>query len=303
MYDVIIIGGSAAGLSAAIYTFRKNMDTLIVAKEIGGQVAKSGEIENYLGVGKITGPGLAMKFREHIDMLGIPYEEGVEARGISGECGKFTVSLDDSRELHSKLIIIASGKNPKKLNIPGEEKLTNKGISYCATCDGPLFRNKTVAVIGGGNSALDAAVQFLGIAQKIYVLNINPEFTGDPILIDKVKDNSKVEVIHNAKTVEILGDNIVSGLKYRDLDSGAERIISINGVFVEIGQVPSIAFDKKTLKNKWGMIEIKANNETSIAGIFAAGDVTSIRDNQISVAVGEGTKAALSAYEFWVHNL
>ncbi len=303
MLDVLIIGGGPAGLSAAIYTFRKKMNTLVVSKDIGGQVAKSGEIENYLGFGHITGPMLAMKFREHLEALGISYKEGVVVKSITGRRGEFRVGLEDGEEILAKTVIVASGKNPKQLNVPGEAELKNRGVSYCATCDAPLFRNKTVAVIGGGNSALDAAIQFIPIAQKIYLININPEFTGDPIFIDKVKNEPKITIINNAQTKEILGQALVSGLKYQELTTREEKEITVEGVFVEIGQIPSLGFENLLTKNKWGMIEIGENGITNIPGLFAAGDVTNVRDNQISVAAGEGTKAALSAYEFWVKEL
>jgi len=200
------------------------------------------------------------------------------------------------------LLIICSGRKPRKLNIPGEERLQNRGLSYCATCDGPLFRNKKVAVIGGGNSALDAALSLAVYSQEVYILNILAHFTGDPILITEVYKNPKIKTIFNAYTREILGENYVSGVKFQDKNTGKLKTLEVNGVFVEIGQVPNTDFDHLTEKNEKGEIKISKDCQTSVPGIFAAGDVTDVGYNQIAVAVGEGAKAGLSAYNLWIKN-
>jgi len=298
--DVAIIGGGPAGLSAAIYTFRKGLKTAIFAYEIGGQVAKSGDVENYLGTKRLPGPGLALVFREHIKMLDIPLYEGVLVKEISGKLGEFKILTNDGATYLSRLLIICSGRKPRKLNIPGEERLQNRGLSYCAICDGPLFRNKKVAVIGGGNSALDAALSLAIYSQGVYILNLLPHFTGDPILMAEVGKNSKIKSIFNASATEILGENYVSGLRFQEKTTGKIKTLEVDGVFVEIGQVPNTDFDRLTQKNERGEIKISQDCQTSVPGIFAAGDVTDVGYNQIAVAVGEGAKAGLSAYNLWI---
>ncbi len=300
--DVLIIGGGPAGLSAAIYTYRKNMTTLVLASEIGGQVAKSGEIENYLGFGRVTGPELAMKFRDHLQYLQIPIEEGVVVTKLATIPGGFKVTLDSGETKTAKLVIIASGKHPRELGVPGEEQFKNKGVTYCATCDAPLFRNKVVTVVGGGNSALDAAISLIPIASAINIVNLTEAFTGDPVFIERV-NNPKVTVYHNAATTKIDGDTVVRSLRFKNSQTGQEQTLPTEGVFVEIGQVPSLQFDSLTDKNTYGMIQILDNGVTNVPGLFAAGDATGVRDNQISVAAGEGTKAALSAYEYFIREL
>ena len=301
MKDVIIIGGGPAGLSAAIYTYRKNMSTLVLAKEIGGQVAKSGEIENYLGFGRISGPEMAEKFREHLDLLGIEVREGVSVENLTQIEGGFKVDLGAGESKESKIVILASGKQPRELGVPGEQEFKNKGVTYCATCDAPLFRNKIVTVVGGGNSALDAAISLIPIASKINIVNINAEFTGDAVFVDRITKEAKITVYPEARTTRIEGEGVVKSITFEK--DGQETTVPTNGVFVEIGQVPSLLFDALTKKNQWGMVEIGENGLTDIPGLFAAGDATSIRDNQISVAAGEGTKAALSAYEYYIREL
>lgn len=303
MKDVIIIGGGPAGLSAAIYTYRKNMSTLVLAKEIGGQVAKSGEIENYLGFGRISGPELAEKFREHVDLLGIEVREGTSVESLSQTEGGFKVGLGGGESEEARIVILASGKQPRELGVPGEQEFKNKGVTYCATCDAPLFRNKVVTVVGGGNSALDAAISLIPLASKINIININKEFTGDAVFVDRIKAEEKITVYPEAKTTRIEGEGVVKSITFENNNSGEETTIPTGGVFVEIGQVPSLPFDGLTNKNSWGMVEIADNGVTNIPGLFAAGDVTSVRDNQISVAAGEGTKAALSAYEYYIREL
>ena len=298
MYDVIIIGSGPAGMTAAIYAVRKGLKTLVVGKEVGGQVAKSGEIENYLGFGSSNGAEVTEKFHQHVeDFENLEHKHPVMVTDLQKKNSHFQVKTDQG-DFEAKSVIIAAGRNPRKLGVPGEEEFKNKGVSYCDICDAPLFKNKVTAVVGGGNSGLEATVSLAALATKVYLLNIGEALTGDEVLQNKVKSLANVEVINNAKTTKIEGETFVKSLTYQDAKSGQEKRLEVDGIFIEVGYMPSIAFDKLTRKDKWGQIEIDVNCKTSVEGIFAAGDVTNIRDNQIIVAAGEGSKAALSAYEY-----
>lgn len=297
MKDLIIIGAGPAGITAAVYAARKKMDFMVISRDIGGQTAWSGEVENYTGYQYISGPELAIKFREHMEKYKF---EMLEGEGISiverASDNSFKVKLESGKEYFSKTIILASGKRPRLLNIPGEAKYKNKGLAFCTTCDGPLFANKVVAVIGGGNSALDSLLQMSKIASKVYAINITDSFTGDGVMVDKVIKAPNVEILHNAKTLEILGDKFVSGIK---IQTGEQvREIALNGVFVEIGLVPNSSFIDFVEKNDHGEIKINCSAETSIPGVFAAGDVTAVPAKQIIIAAGDGAKAAMSAFDY-----
>ena len=310
MYDVIVVGGGPAGMSASIYTARKKLKTLLLTEEFGGQAAKSGEVENYLGFKKLSGAELTSKFQEHIETIGVETKTAavesinkLEKGPPAGEAGFEVKSKDET--FQAKSIIITSGKVPRPLNIPGEKEFLGKGISYCATCDGPLFSNKTVAVIGGGNSALDAAIELEKHAAKVYILNLNPDFQGDEIRKDHVRESKKIGTISEAEITEVNGDQVLKGLKYKNLKSNEIKKLTVDGIFVEIGWTPAtepvkdlVDLDLNDLKE----IKIDGDNQTSIPGIFAAGDVTSIKEKQIIIAAGEGAKAALAAWKYLVTN-
>ncbi|OGC05268.1 hypothetical protein A2276_04790 [candidate division WOR-1 bacterium RIFOXYA12_FULL_43_27] len=296
MLDLIIIGAGPAGITAAIYAARKKIEFLIISRDVGGQAAWAGEIENYTGQQLVTGPELAIKFREHLEKYKFELKEGVGVSKIEKIDGGFSVATEKDETFSAKTIIVASGKRPRLLNIPGESKYKNKGLFYCATCDGPLFAGKKVAVIGGGNSALDAAMSLMKIASKVYMVNNGPEFTGDLVMIEKVKRSPNVEFINNAKTVCVTGDQFVKGLTVEV--SGVKKEIELEGVFVQIGLVPNSSMIGFVEKNEAG--EIKVNNacQSSDPALFAAGDVTDVADKQIIIAAGEGSKAALSAFKY-----
>jgi len=296
MKELIIIGGGPAGITAAVYAARKQMDFCVITKDVGGQAALSGDIENYTGFQFITGPDLAQKFREHLEKYKFDLQEGDEVQTVERISQGFKVKATSGKELEAKTLIIASGKIPRLLNAKGEKEFKNKGVTYCATCDGPLFAKKDVAVIGGGNSALDAALQMTKIANKVYVININQDFSGDQILKDKVLAAKNVEVLNKAKTTEFFGDKLLKGLKV-EID-GKEKTINVEGVFVEVGMVPNAYFIDFVEKNKRGEIMINCAAQTSIPGIFAAGDVTDVPDKQIVIAAGDGSKAALAAFKY-----
>ncbi|MBD3359166.1 MAG: FAD-binding protein [Candidatus Buchananbacteria bacterium] len=298
IYDVIIIGSGPAGMTASIYCVRKGLDTLIIGKEVGGQVAKSAEIENYLGFGSSTGQELTQNFHEHVKSFeNIKHIHDVLVKKIEQNDDKFT-AITEENQYEAKSLIIASGRKPRKLGIPGEEEFRNKGVSYCETCDAPLFKDKKTAVIGGGNSGLEAVMSLVDICPKVYLLEYAKELNADKILQDKIKKLDNVEIITNAETTEIVGDKFVTGLKYKDRGSGEEKEIELKGVFIEIGWKPSIDFDNISPKNDKNEIIVDKQCRTDIDGLFAAGDITDIGYWQIIIAAGEGAKAALSAYDY-----
>lgn len=298
MYDLIIIGAGPAGITAAVYAARKKLNTLVITKNIGGQAALSGEVGNYTGYQFISGPELSKKFEEHLKSFNIDLQEGVETLSIE-KTDNFKIKTE-KKEFESKTVIIATGRTPRMLNIPGEREFKNKGITYCATCDAPLFAGKDVAVIGGGNSALDAAIQLIKIAKKVYLININNSFQGDEIRLEKVRNSDKVEILNNTKTKEIIGNSFVKKIKV--VKDSEEKILDVEGVFIEIGSTPSLmpvkASDGELELNQYKEIVVNKHCETNIPGLFAAGDVTNIPEKQIIVAAGHGCIASLSAFEY-----
>lgn len=295
MYDLIIIGAGPAGITASVYSARKKVNFLVITKDIGGQAAWSGDIENYTGYQFITGPELASKFEEHMLRYSISLKDGEAANEVKRAEDRIVVKTDKG-QYESKTVIIASGKRSRELAVPGEKEFKNKGLTYCATCDAPLFAGKDVAVIGGGNSALDAALQLMNIARRVYLVNIVPHLTGDPVMIEKAEGSSVVSIMNNARVLEIFGAKLVSGIKVRS--EGREHTLSVEGVFVEIGLIPNSYLAPDVAKNSLGEIKVDYYNQTNIPGIFAAGDVTDVPEKQIVIAAGEGSKASLAAFRY-----
>jgi alkyl hydroperoxide reductase subunit F len=294
-YDLIILGAGPAGITAGVYAARKRMSLLVIAKDIGGQAALSGDIENYTGYQFITGSELTQKFQEHMSAFDIKVNTPEEAKDIRKE-GNFIRIVTDKGEYLSKTLIIATGARPRPLNVEGEKEFKNKGVTYCATCDGPLFKDKAIAVIGGGNSALDAALQMIKISPKIYIINIASQLTGDPIMIEKALDAHNVEVLNNAKVRRVYGDVFVKGIEVEQ--EGRILDLKLEGVFIEIGLIPNSDFAKLLEKNEKKEIIVDCSNKTNVEGIFACGDATNVPQKQIIVACGEGAKAALSAFRY-----
>ena len=313
MYDLIIIGAGPAGITAAIYAVRKRIESLIITRDIGGQTALSGDVENYTGYQFISGPELVLKFEEHLRKFNIALKENEAAREIVKAGGTIQVKTDKGL-YEAKSIIIASGKRSRELNVPGEQEFKNKGLTYCATCDGPLFSKKDVAIIGGGNSALDAALQLMRIANKVYIINIASELTGDAVMREAVQGSDKVSIFNNTRVEEVLGDSfgygkpnyglpanrMVSAIRIKKEDQ--ESLLSVQGIFVEIGLIPNSDFIPGINKNNSGEIIVNSRNETNIPGIFAAGDVTDVPEKQIVIAAGEGAKAALGVFKYLIYN-
>ncbi len=296
MKDLIIIGGGPAGITAAVYAARKKMDFTVISKDIGGQAAWSSRIENYTGFQFIPGPELVEKFRAHLEGFKFELLEGVGASDVARDKEGFSVRTDDGKSVSSRTLVIATGKKPRDLGVPGESQYKGKGVHSCATCDGALFAGKTVAVVGGGNSALDSALSLVRIASKIYIINIAGKLTGDRVMQEKLAGASNVEIMNNARVTEVRGDRFVTGVVVEQ--GGARREIPLQGVFVEVGLTPNSGFIKCVKKNSIGEIIINCSAETSCEGVFAAGDVTSVPDKQIIIAAGDGAKAALSAFRY-----
>lgn len=296
MYDLIIIGGGPAGLAAGVYAARKEMKTLLLTKEFGGQPMWTSGVENYMGFQFVTGPELMIKFDEQIRQfpIEIKYEE-VESVVKMAE-GSFSVKSSYGEYL-GKTVIIATGKRPKKLNVPGEEEFIGRGVAFCATCDGPFFKEKIVAVVGGGNSGIQAAIELSRIAKKVYLIT-QYNYSADSVLIKRMKSLENVIEYQNTEVIRISGHDTVTELLVMHKENEKEEIVHLDGIFVEIGLDPNSHFVKNLISlNEQGEIPVNLNNETEIPGLFAAGDITNVKENQIIIAAGEGAKATLRAFE------
>ncbi|MEM5882830.1 MAG: FAD-dependent oxidoreductase [Candidatus Aenigmatarchaeota archaeon] len=304
MYDVIIIGGAAAGLTAGIYAARRKLKTLILTKDIGGQASLAFQVENYPGFLKISGLELMQKFYQQAINSGaeIIFEEVLEIK----EKGNNYLVKTAGKEYESKAVILAFGKTPRSLNVPGEKEFIGKGVSYCAVCDLPLFKGKTIAVIGGGNSALDAALNGSEIAKKVYLIHRRKEFRGFEELVEKVKEKKNIEFVLDSVVKEIKGKKFVEAIIVENVLTEEEREIKVDGVFVEIGFETKIDFVRELVKidqNNQVMINKKCetfypNSDKIRPGIFAAGDLTDSPFKQIITSAAEGAKAALQAYNY-----
>jgi len=299
LYDFIIIGAGPAGMTAAVYAARKKLDTLVISKDIGGQPLLTSGIENYMGYQYVTGPELMRKFEEQVKQFPVALltDEKV-AKLTTGDKG-FIISTTTDKKFRSRSVIIASGKRPRPLNVPGEKELTGRGISYCATCDAPLFGEMDVAVTGGGNSALTAVIDLLKYARRIYLIDVMPTLTADLTLIERAKESDKVEFYPEHLVKEIRGTDRVENIVISSKNGGEDKTLSVSGVLVEIGLIPNSEFAKGLVKlNHLQEIVVDCECKTSVEGIFAAGDVTNVPEKQIIVAAGEGAKAALSTYNY-----
>ena len=299
MYDLIIIGGGPAAVSAGIYAARKKMKTLLIAKSWGGQAALAPLVENYAGVEPISGAKLVERMVGQLKKNEIEIKEGLGVKNVLLVDKGLTVEVEteDGSE-QGRALIIATGRTPKRLGLPNEEKFIGKGIVFCATCDAPMFKDKEVAVIGGGNSAANTALEAAVYASKVYLL-ARSVLRADEVLQERLEKSDKIEIMTGATVQEIKGDKFVSGLVYKNNDSEEMKEMSVEGIFVAIGSIPNSSFIKNVVElNKWGEIKINSRNATSRPNIFAAGDVSGVLYKQMIIAAGEGAKAALSAYKY-----
>ena len=298
MYDLIIVGGGPAGMTAAVYAARKRLNTLLLSKDVGGQVLWTMGVENYMGYQYIEGPELMQKFEEQVKQFPLDQKIGQGASTLSRVDVGFEVRAEGGESYQARAVIVATGKRPRQLNVPGEERLKGRGVTYCAICDGPIFAGEKVAVIGGGNSALEAAYDMVKIGDHVYLVSTTP-LTGDQVLIEKVKEASNLTTLLEHEVLSIEGSNRVESLTVRDLKTGAEKKLEVGGVFVEIGLIPNSDIVRDIVKlNRLGEIEVSSACETGVPGLFAAGDVTNVPEKQIVVAAGEGAKAALAAHKY-----
>lgn len=301
-FDVLVIGGGPAGATAAIYAARKGIRTGIVAERFGGQILDTLGIENFTSVKYTEGPKLAASLEEHVkhynvDIMNLQRAKRLEKKDL------IEVELENGAVLKSKAVIIATGARWRNLGVPGEAEFKNKGVAYCPHCDGPLFEGKHVAVIGGGNSGVEAAIDLAGIAKHVTVLEFAPELKADAVLQDRLYSLPNVTVIKNAQTKEITGTDKVNGLTYIDRATGEEHHIELQGVFVQIGLVPNTEWLEGTVeRNRFGEIIVDKRGATNVPGVFAAGDCTDSAYKQIIISMGSGATASLGAFDYLIRN-
>ncbi len=297
VYDVIIAGAGPAGMTAALYCARKNLKTIIISEDIGGQALESWNIENYMGYRMITGDELMSKFEEQVRQTDIRIELD-QIISLLPVSGGYQVKTSSNQQFKGKSIILAQGKKPRRLGLDREEEFTGRGISVCATCDGPLFKEKVVAIVGGGNSALQTAIEMSTIATTVHLI-VRSKIRADPVYDEKIKSHANI-IIHTGYVVaELKGTDRLSGIVINERTSGKSEELQVDGLFTEIGWVPNTGFLEGLVNlNYLKEIEIDINCWTSAPGIFAAGDVTAVLGKQIIIASGEGAKAALSAFDY-----
>jgi alkyl hydroperoxide reductase subunit F len=300
LYDTIIIGGGPAGAAAAVYAARKRLRTLLITPDFGGQSLVSDSIENWIGEISITGRELAGKLRKHVEAqkdVEINLEEKVTAVSQVPGC-IFEVKTDTGNAYRAKTVIVASGGRHRRLEVPGEERLEGRGVAYCSTCDAPFFQDRDVAVVGGGNSALETVIDLSPYAKQIFLLIRSDRPKGDPAMQEKIAKLSQLKILTHVEVQEILGDKSVRGLRYQDRQTGKEENLKVTGVFVAIGSIPNSDIIRELVDtNQGGEILVDHKTaQTSRKGIFAAGDVTSDPFKQNNISAGDGVRAALSAY-------
>ncbi|MEY4262054.1 MAG: alkyl hydroperoxide reductase, F52a subunit, FAD/NAD(P)-binding [Pseudomonadota bacterium] len=302
-YDILIVGGGPAGASAAIYSARKGIRTGIVSERFGGQVMDTLGIENFISVKATEGPKLVTALEEHVKEYEVDIMNLQRAKSIqkNDENALFEVELENGGKLKSKSVIVATGARWRELNVPGEKEFKGKGVAYCPHCDGPLFKGKHVAVIGGGNSGVEAAIDLANIVGHVTLFEFAGELKADDILQKRLYSLSNVDVILNAQTLEVLGSDKVNSMIYLDRKTNEKKTITLEGIFIQIGLLPNTDFVKNTVDlSKFGEIIIDSHGQSSLPGLFAAGDVTTVPYKQIIIAMGEGAKASLGAFDYLI---
>ena len=311
IYDLIIIGGGPAGSAAAVYAARKRLNTLLITPEFGGQSVVSEKIYNWIGSVSIGGAELAENLKKHVNANAkdsdstdstLEVKEGIKVNNISKNGENFKIKTNREEELETKTILITTGSNRRKLEAKNADRLEHKGLTYCASCDGPLFSGADVAVIGGGNAAFESASQLLAYCNSVTLINRSDTFRADEITVEKVLKNPKMKVLKNVEILEIRGEKFVEGIVYQEKETGLEKELNVSGIFVEIGQIPNTDFVKDLVTlDKIGKIEIDPwTGATETPGIWAAGDCTNILYHQNNIAVGDAVKALEDIY-LWLH--
>jgi len=304
-FDVLVIGGGPAGAAAAVYAARKGIRVGVAAERFGGQVNDTMAIENYISVLETDGPKFAAALEAQVrhyevDIMNLQRAEKLIPASEAG--GLVEVQMANGGSLKARSVILSTGARWRNVNVPGEQEYKNRGVAYCPHCDGPLFKGKRVAVIGGGNSGVEAAIDLAGVVQHVTLIEFADQLKADAVLVSKLKSLANVTIHVNAQTTEITGDGArVNGLRYKDRVSGSEQLVELEGVFVQIGLVPNTEWLKGTVElSRFGEIVVDAKDHTNVPGVFAAGDCTTVPYKQIVIAAGEGAKAALSAFDYLI---
>lgn len=302
-YDLIIVGGGPAGVAAGVYAARKKLKTLFITDDFGGQSSVSAEIQNWIGTKAISGEKLAEQLKEHLlvyQNTDFVVTEGEKIVKIAKKDKNFVAVSENRQNLEARAVLIATGAERRKLTVPGAKEFEQKGITYCATCDGPLFADKDVAVIGGGNAAFETAAQLLAYCKSVTLVHRGNTFRADAVTVEKVKQNPKIKIVTNAELLEFGGEKFVTGLVYKNRETGEIKELPTNGVFVEIGLVPTTWFAKDLVKlNDYGAIVVDPRTQaTSVPGIWAAGDCTDALFHQNNIAAGDAIKALENIYQY-----
>ncbi len=301
-FDMLVVGGGPAGASAAIYAARKGIRTGIVADRFGGQILDTASIENFISVTRTDGPKLAANLEEHVkeydvDIMNLQRAKRLEKKDL------IEIELENGAVLKSKSVILSTGARWRDIGVPGEAEFRNKGVAYCPHCDGPLFEGKDIAVVGGGNSGIEAAIDLAGIVKHVTVLEFAPELKADSVLQDRLHSLPNVTVLKNVQTKEITGTDSVNGVTYIDRETNEEHHIEISGIFIQIGLVPNTDWLGDSVeRNKFGEILVDKRGATNVPGVFAAGDCSDSAHKQIIISMGSGASAALSAFDYLVRN-
>ena len=303
-FDMLIVGGGPAGASAAVYAARKGIKTGVVAERFGGQVMDTLGIENFISVKATEGPKLVAALEEHVKEYDVDIINLQKAKKLSKNGGNYyEVELEGGGKLESKSVVIATGARWRELGVKGELEFKNKGVAYCPHCDGPLFKGKKVAVVGGGNSGVEAAIDLAGIVGHVTILEFESELKADQVLVNRLKSLNNVDILLNVQASEIVGTDKVTHMQFIERDTKDEKKLYVEGIFIQIGLVPNTDWVKDSISlSKYGEIEVNNHGETSLPGVFAAGDVTTVPYKQIIIAMGEGSKASLGAFDFLIRN-
>ena len=298
LYDILIVGGGPSGLNAALYGARKGRKVALIAKKAGGQLLNTNSVENYLGFESLSGEDMADQFRSHLDQYQVPILEDAEVSAIEKTDAGFKVGLRNGSTYRGKTLIASLGSSPRKLGIPGEAEYANRGVAYCAICDAPLYKGKKVLLAGGGNSAVEAAIDVAMVAESVTLIH-RSQLRADQVLIDRMRSNPKIKVFLETQILEVIGDDALRGVKVLDKATQTQRIIEGDGLFIEIGNIPNTDLIKHLVSlNDKQEVLIDEKGQTSCLGLYASGDMTVIPYKQIIIAAAEGAKAALAANEY-----